>query len=120
VRLGAVVDDFNEVLAEILRATADAGKVGEATDFMETFLGAWGSYRELFTGAGPSVDGRFDKGKILENLAVAPVDNRAELLFHAFNEYLCFALFSAGSLLKRGEEQRLTRRINDLLARLKP
>jgi hypothetical protein len=120
IRMGAVVDDFNEVLAEILRATAEVGKVGEATDFMETFIGAWGSYRELFAGAGPNPEGKFDRAKILENLAVAPVDNRSELLYHAFNEYLCFALFSAGSLLKRGEEQRLTRRINDLLARLKP
>jgi hypothetical protein len=119
-RMGAVVDDFNEVIAEILKTADAAGKIAEATDFLQTFLGAWGSYRELFEGAGPGPDGRFERARILQNLSAAPVDNRAELLHHAFNEYLCFALFSAGSLLKRADEQRLGRRINDLLARLKP
>jgi len=119
-RMGAVVDDFNEVIAEILKTADSAGKIAEANDFLQTFLGAWGSYRELFQDAGPAPDGRFDRKKILQNLSAAPVDNRSELLYHAFNEYLCFALFSAGSLLKRSDEQRLGRRINDLLAKLKP
>lgn len=118
-RVGKLVDGFNDILAEILATAAATGRAEETREFLSTFLSGWGSYRELYEGAGPSEAGRFDRDRILGNLAAAQVSSRLEYLYQAFNEYLCFALFAAGSVLRRDEEKKLSKRIEDLLAQIR-
>ena len=73
----------------------------------------------LYEGAGPSESGRFDSYRILGNLEGVRVSSKREYLYHAFNEYLCFALFAAGSVLRRDEEKKLSKRIEDLLGQIR-
>lgn len=118
-RVGKIVDGFNDILAEILSTAASTGRAEETREFLSTFLSGWGSYRELYEGAGPGESGRFDRDRILANLAAAQVSSRLDYLYQAFNEYLCFALFAAGSVLRRDEEKKLSKRIEDLLAQIR-
>lgn len=118
-RIGKLVDGFNDILAEILSTAAATGRAQETREFLSTFLSGWGSYRELYDGAGPSESGRFDRDRILANLRSAQVSSKLDYLYQAFNEYLCFALFAAGSVLRRDEEKKLSKRIEDLLAEIR-
>ena len=117
--VGKLVDGFNDILAEILSTAAATGRAEETREFLSTFLSGWGSYRELYEGAGPSDAGRFDRDRILANLGSAQVSSRRDYLYQAFNEYLCFALFAAGSVLRRDEEKKLSKRIEDLLEQVR-
>jgi len=117
--VGKLVDGFNDILAEILTTAAATGRAEETREFLSTFLSGWGSYRELYEGAGPTDSGRFDRERILANLGSAQVSSRRDYLYQAFNEYLCFALFAAGSVLRRDEEKKLSKRIEDLLEQVR-
>ncbi len=117
--LVAHADGFNEVLRDV-HATVDRAGVGnEARDTLSMFLQGGGAFDALFENAGPLADGSFDSDKIVANVGALQTDDPARVVLQAMHDYVAFALFAAGSVLKREEHQSLARRVQEQLTKLR-
>ena len=105
------IDGFNSVLQDI-HNTVDKGGVGEAARAtLAMFLQGGGAFDVLLVNAGPSPNGTFDKSVLLTNLSRLHTDDPGRVVQQAFHDYVAFALFAAGSVLKREEHQLLAGRV---------
>jgi hypothetical protein len=73
----------------------------------------------LFADAGPLDDGSFDPRVLVGNLDRLHTDDPVKVIQQALHDYVAFALFAAGSVLRREEHQSLARRVQDRLTVLR-
>jgi hypothetical protein len=105
------IDGFNSVLEDI-HATVDGAGVGEgARTTLSMFLQGGGAFDVLLVNAGPRSEGSFDKAVLMTNLSRLHTDDPGRVVQQALHDYVAFALFAAGSVLKREEHQQLARRV---------
>lgn len=113
------VEGFNQVLREIHR-TVDAAGVGvEARATLSMFLQGGGAFDALFANAGPLDDGTFIPEILVNNLERLHTDDPSRVIHQALHDYVAFALFAAGSVLRREDHQALARRVQDQLTMLR-
>ncbi len=113
------VEGFNEVLRDVHR-TVDASGVGdEARATLSMFLQGGGAFDVLFANAGPLDDGSFDPRVLVANLSRLHTDDPVRVIQQALHDYVAFALFAAGSVLRREDHQSLARRVQDRLTVLR-
>jgi hypothetical protein len=116
----AIVEAFNPGLAAIHRRCDLAGRGGELRDGLGRFAMGAGIYEPLFMGAGPMDDGTLGAAGVARNLGALAGEDPDAWLIQQLNEYTGFALFQAGSLLAREEEEELVREVAELLKAVKP
>ncbi len=105
------IDGFNSVLQDI-HTTVDNGGVGAgARATLAMFLQGGGAFDVLLVNAGPRPNGTFDRAVLLTNLSRLHTDDPGRVVQQALHDYVAFALFAAGSVLKREEHQLLARRV---------
>lgn len=105
------IDGFNSVLLDI-HSTVDSGGVGEgARATLAMFLQGGGAFDVLLVNAGPKPNGTFEKSVLLTNLSRLHTDDPGRVVQQALHDYVAFALFAAGSVLKREDHQLLARRV---------
>jgi hypothetical protein len=113
------VEGFNAVLRDV-HATVDAAGVGEeARTTLSMFLQGGGAFDVLFADAGPRDDGTFDPETVVGNLVRLHTDDPARVVQQALHDYVAFALFAAGSVLRREDHQLLARRVQEQLTLLR-
>jgi hypothetical protein len=115
----AQVEGFNEVLREVHTTVDKAGVGEEARATLSMFLQGGGAFDVLFANAGPAQDGSFDPVTLVSNLARLHTDDPAHVVQQALHDYVAFALFAAGSVLRREDHQALARRVQDQLTVLR-
>jgi hypothetical protein len=118
--LEARIGGFNAVLLDIHRAVDEAGVGEQARETLAMFLQGGGAFDVLFANAGPAADGAFDAEILLNNLQRIQTDDPDRAATQALHEYVAFALFAAGSVLRRDEHQRLTQHVQRQLSALRP
>jgi hypothetical protein len=113
------LEGFNAVLLDIHR-TVDSAGVGEgARATLAMFLQGGGAFDVLFANAGPRADGSFDTAMLLVNLQRIHTDDPARVVQQALHDYVAFALFAAGSVLRRDDHQVLARRVQQQLTAIR-
>jgi hypothetical protein len=117
----AVVEAFDRALVEIHRACDAAGKGGELRSAVEQFATTTGVFVPLLDGAGPLPDGSLRPERVARNVAsvTSGEEDREAWLVQQLFEYAGFALFHAGSLLPREQEQRVNARVAEILKPLR-
>jgi hypothetical protein len=115
----AQVEGFNEVLREVHRTVDEAGVGAEARATLSMFLQGGGAFDVLFANAGPLDDGSFAPMVLVGNLDRLHTDDPARVVQQALHDYVAFALFAAGSVLRREDHQALARRVQDQLTILR-
>jgi hypothetical protein len=116
----ALVSLFNEAISMIFQAAERAQKAALLRDHLAQFASSIGVYDALFSGAGPSADGRLDEARTVQNVKTLGGRDADTLLAQWLYEYASFALFDAGSHLSKDEEQRLSRDVSELIKTLAP
>jgi hypothetical protein len=115
----AQTEGFNVVLRDV-HATVDASGVGEeARATLSMFLQGGGAFDTLFADAGPLPDGSFDAKVLVQNLDEMSADDPQRVIQQALHDYVAFALFAAGSVLRREDHQSLARRVQEKLTVLR-
>lgn len=117
--LVAQVEGFNAVLRDIHIAVDEAGVGEEARTTLSMFLQGGGAFDVLFADAGPLDDGTFRTAALVGNLERLHTDDPARVVQQALHDYVAFALFAAGSVLRREDHQQLARRVQEQLAILR-
>ncbi len=113
------LDGFNAVLLDIHR-TVDAAGVGDgARATLSMFLQGGGAFDVLFANAGPRDEGTFDTNTLLLNLQRVHTDDPSRVVQQALHDYVAFALFAAGSVLRREDHQVLARRVQEQLGAIR-
>ncbi len=113
------LDGFNAVLFDI-HHTVDAAGVGDgARATLSMFLQGGGAFDVLFANAGPREDGTFDTSTLLSNLQRVHTDDPSRVVQQALHDYVAFALFAAGSVLRREDHQVLARRVQEQLGAIR-
>ncbi len=115
----AHVEGFNEVLRDVHRAVDASGVGDEARATLSMFLQGGGAFDVLFADAGPLDDGSFDSKVLIANLDRLHTDDPTRVIQQALHDYVAFALFAAGSVLRREDHQSLARRVQDRLTGLR-
>ena len=116
----ALVSIFNEAITAIFQAADRAGKAPLLRDHLAQFASSIGVYDALFSGAGPSSDGRVDETRTVQNVKTLGGPDADGLLAQWLYEYASFALFDAASHLSKEEEHRLSNDVSDLVKVLAP
>lgn len=114
------LEGFNTVLLDI-HHTVDAAGVGDdARMTLSMFLQGGGAFDVLFANAGPKQDGTFDTATLIANLQRLHTDDPSRVVQQALHDYVAFALFAAGSVLRREDHQVLARRVQEQLGTIRP
>lgn len=114
-----VVETANQVLREIHQEADTAGK---GTVLRANLAGfADGTYEVVFQSAGPGEKGMFDVQRVVDNARmIAAGANCEKFLKELLYDYVSFALFTAGSLVRRSKDQGLGKQVESLMSRLRP
>ncbi len=114
-----VVDTANQVLREIHQEADTAGKGTILRKELSSF--ADGTYEVLFDGAGPFEKGMLDAQRVVDNARMVAVGANVEkFLKELLYDYVSFALFTAGGLVRRAKDQGLGKQVEPLMSRLRP
>ena len=114
-----VVETANAVLKQIHQDADSAGKGTVLRNNLASFVDA--TYEQLFHNAGPGEKGAFDSQRVVDNARVlfagANIERQLKELFY---DYVSFALFTAGSLVRRAKDAGLGKQVEPLMSRLRP
>jgi hypothetical protein len=114
-----VVETANQVLREIHQEADTAGKGTTLRTNLVQF--ADGTYEVVFQGAGPFEKGTFEAQRVVDNARMlAAGANVEKFLKELLYDYVSFALFTAGSLVRRARDQGLGKQVEPLMSRLRP
>jgi hypothetical protein len=114
-----VVETANLVLREIHQEADTAGKGTTLRTALESF--ADGTYEVVFQSAGPFEKGTFDVQRVVDNARMlAAGANVEKFLKELLYDYVSFALFTAGSLVRRAKDQGIGKQVEPLMSRLRP
>jgi hypothetical protein len=114
-----VVETANAVLREIHQEADTAGKGTVLRTNLASF--ADGTYEVVFQNAGPGEKGVFDVQQVVNNARMlAAGANVEKFLKELMYDYVSFALFTAGSLVRRAKDQGLGKQVEPLMSRLRP
>jgi len=114
-----VVETANAVLREIHQEADTAGKGTVLRQQLAAF--ADGAYELVFHDSGPYEKGTFLAQRVVDNSrAMAAGANVEKLLKEMLYDYVSFALFTAGSLVRRPKDQSVGKRVEPLMSRLRP
>jgi len=114
-----VVETANAVLREIHQEADTAGKGTVLRQQLASF--ADGTYELVFHDAGPYEKGTFMAQRVVDNSrAMAAGANVEKLLKELLYDYVSFALFTAGSLVRRPKDQGIGKQVEPLMSRLRP
>ncbi len=114
-----IVETANAVLREIHQEADTAGKGTVLRNNLASF--ADGTYEVVFNAAGPYEKGNFDSQRVVDNArALAAGANVEKFLKELLYDYVSFALFTAGSLVRRAKDQGLGKQVEPLMSRLRP
>ena len=114
-----VIETANAVLQEIHQEADTAGKGTVLREQLSSF--AEGSYELIFRDAGPYEKGAFLTQRVVDNArALAAGANVEKLLKEMLYDYVSFALFTAGSLVRRSKDQSIGKQVEPLTSRLRP
>lgn len=114
-----VVETANAVLRQIHQDADSGGKGTILRNNLASFIDQ--TYEQLYTGAGPAEKGEFDSQRVVDNarslFAGANIERQLKELLY---DYVSFALFTAGSLVRRAKDQGLGKQVEPLMSRLRP
>lgn len=114
-----VVETANSVLRQIHQEADSAGKGTILRNNLASFVDA--TYEQLFMAAGPAEKGAFDSQRVVDNaralFAGANIERQLKELLY---DYVSFAVFTAGSLVRKGKDQPLNKQVEPLMSRLRP
>lgn len=114
-----VVETANAVLRQIHQEADSAGKGTILRNNLSSFVDP--TYEQLFSEAGPAEKGAFDSQRVVDNaralFAGANIERQLKELLY---DYVSFALFTAGSLVRRSKDQSLSKQVEPLMSRLRP
>jgi len=114
-----VVETANAVLREIHQQADTAGKGTVLRQNLASF--ADGTYEMVFREAEPYEKGTFHTQRVVDNArTVAMGGNVEKFLKELLYDYVSFALFTAGGLVKRVKDQGLGKQVEPLMSRLRP
>ncbi len=115
-----VVETANAVLREIHQQADTAGKGTILRQNLASF--ADGTYEVVFREAGPYEKGTFHSQRVVDNArALAMGGNVEKFLKELLYDYVSFALFTAGGLIRRTtKDQGLGKQVEPLMSRLRP
>jgi hypothetical protein len=114
-----VVETANQVLREIHQEADTAGKGTILRKELSSF--ADGTYEVLFDGAGPFEKGMLDAQRVVDNARMVAVGANVEkFLKELLYDYVSFALFTAGGLVRRAKDQGIGKQVEPLMSRLRP
>jgi len=114
-----IVDTANAVLREIHQEADTAGKGTTLRNSLVSF--ADGTYEVVFRNAGPFEKGTFHSQRVVDNArALAAGANVEKFLKEMLYDYVSFALFTTGSLVRRAKDQGLGKQVEPLMSRLRP
>lgn len=113
--LATLVEATNAMLRDVHGAVDRAGAGAEARATLAMFVAGGGVLDALLRGTAPRPDGALDPGDLAENLADLGTDEPVEVVRQALYDYVTFALFSAGTVLRREDYHELARRVQDAL-----
>ncbi|MDX2054084.1 MAG: DUF4388 domain-containing protein [Polyangiaceae bacterium] len=112
----AIVARANNAISVVFYALAEAQRVPELANALASFANGAGMYDILFRGAGPDERGQLDPDQVAENALLLSGGAAPDaVLAQMFQEYVSFALFSAGALLGPAVEQQLRVRVYEIL-----
>jgi len=114
-----VVETANAVLRQVHQEADSAGKGTVLRNGLASFVDA--TYEHLFQGAGPGEKGNFHSQRVVDNaralFAGANIERELKLLLY---DYVQFAVFTAGSLVRRAKDQGIGKQVEPLMSRLRP
>jgi hypothetical protein len=114
-----IVETANAVLREIHQEADTAGKGTILRQNLASF--ADGTYEMLYADAGPYEKGTFHTQRVVDNArAIAAGANLEKFLKELLYDYVSFALFTAGSLVRRVKDKGLGKQVEPLMSRLRP
>jgi hypothetical protein len=114
-----VVETANSVLRLIHQEADSGGKGTVLRNNLASFVDA--TYEQLFMGAGPAEKGAFDSQRVVDNArALFAGANIERQLKEFLYDYVSFAVFTAGSLVRRSKDQPLNKQVEPLMSRLRP
>lgn len=114
-----VVETANAVLREIHQEADTAGKGTVLRQQLAAF--ADGAYELVFNNAGPYEKGTFLAQRVVDNSrSMAAGGSVEKLLKELLYDYVSFALFTAGSLVRRPKDQGIGKQVEPLMSRLRP
>jgi hypothetical protein len=114
-----IVETANAVLREIHQEADTAGKGTTLRNNLASF--ADGTYEVVFRNAGPFEKGEFHSQRVVDNARLLAAGGNVEkFLKEMLYDYVSFALFTAGSLVRRVKDQGLGKQVEPLMSRLRP
>ncbi len=114
-----IVETANAVLREIHQEADTAGKGTVLRQQLAAFTE--GPYVAVFRDAGPYEKGTFLTQRVVDNArAMAAGASVERFLKELLYDYVSFALFTAGSLVRRVKDQGLGKQVEPLMSRLRP
>jgi hypothetical protein len=105
----------NDLLVQIQRVLSAANKLDRFRADLGAFFRGATAYSPLFEKVEVDAEGRLSGDRIIQNLDRARVSDRAGYLQQAFNELLCFLLFSAGDSIGRQHQHVLSQHLTEAL-----
>jgi hypothetical protein len=117
----AIVSAANDVLRAVFGAVAVEKRTEELRESLDSFAVGAGVYDMLFRGAGPDDSGCLDPAVVASNAGIVAAGEDPEtILKQLLHDYVSFALFSAGAILGKDAETRLTKQVAQPLSHLRP
>jgi len=114
-----IVDTANAVLREIHQEADTVGKGTILRNNLASFADS--THEVVFRNAGPYEKGTFHSQRIVDNARLlAAGGNVDKFLKEMLYDYVSFALFTAGSLVRRAKDQGLGKQVEPLMSRLRP
>jgi len=111
----------NTALRTIFEAVGDPEKIEVVSESLASFAVGAGVYDILFRNAGPDENGALKPQAVADNVLVVSGGSDPEnVLRQMLNEYVSFALFSAGAVLENEQEAELNRAVGPLMAQFRP
>ncbi|PCC69800.1 protein of unknown function [Nannocystis exedens] len=114
-----VVETANAVLQQIHQEADSGGKGTILRNNLASFVDP--TYEQLFSRAGPAEKGAFEAQRVVDNARIlfagANIERQLKELLY---DYVSFALFTAGSLVRRSKDQSLSKQVEPLMSRLRP
>ena len=116
----AIVMMANSAMRTIFDFVGEPDKVAAVRENLASFAVGAGVYDILFRKAGPDERGAFDPQVVASNVLVVACGSDPEnILRQMLQEYVSFALFSAGAVLGAAKESELSRTIGPLMAQFR-
>lgn len=117
----AIVATANDVLRVVFQAVGAEARTDELEQSLDSFAVGAGVYDMLFRNAGPDATGCLDAETVANNAGiVAGGEDPETILKQLLHDYVSFALFSAGAILGKEAETRLTHEVGPQLTNLRP